>query len=408
MDTKTFAAFLEEQGQQHVLAYDAKLDAQGQAKLRAQVEAVDYTLIDRVRGEKKVEARGVFEPLDAVTLDVIEDKREEYQAIGAKALQAGKIAAVLLAGGQGTRLGCSGPKGVVDIGLTKPVYIFQRLFENTLEVIEATGAKIPFYIMTSDKNNDETVSFLKEHKYFGYPEEDIVFFQQDMTPSVDFDGKLLLEGPDQLSLSPNGNGGWFASMLKAGLKEDMDRRGVEWLNVFAVDNVLQRIADPVFVGATLDSGCTSGAKVVRKADPMERVGVLCLEDGRPSIAEYYEMTDEMIHSRKENGELSYAFGVILNYLFRRDALEDIVSRAMPVHIVEKKIPYMTLEGEMVKPTEPNGYKFELLVLDMVHMMDSCLSFEVDRNREFAPIKNPTGVDSIESARELLKLNQIEL
>jgi len=286
MDRQKFSDFLAKNDQMHVLAYYDKLDAAGQEKLAAQVLDVDYALIDRVRGEKKTEERGVFEPLDAVTLETIAENRENYMAAGAQALREGKIAAVLLAGGQGTRLGCPGPKGVVDIGLTKPVYIFQRLFENTMEVIEATGAKIPFYIMTSDKNHEETVTFLKEHKFFGYPEEDVVFFTQDMTPSVDFDGKLLLEGEDQLSLSPNGNGGWFASMLKAGLKEDMDKRGVEWLNVFAVDNVLQRIADPVFVGATLLSGCTSGAKVVRKADPMERVGVLCLEDGRPSIAEY--------------------------------------------------------------------------------------------------------------------------
>ncbi len=408
MDRNQFAQFLALHGQEHVLDFYDRLDQAGKDKLSAQVEAVDYSLIDRVREENKTEPRGHFEPLDAVTLDVIAQNRDSYFSAGAEALREGKIAAVLLAGGQGTRLGCSGPKGVVDIGITKPVYIFQRLFENTLEVVRATGAKLPFYIMTSDKNHEETVAFLKEHDFFGYPKEDVVFFRQDMTPSVDFEGRLLLEGPDQLSLSPNGNGGWFASMLKAGLKEDMDKRGVEWLNVFAVDNVLQRIADPVFVGATLLSGCTSGAKVVRKADPMERVGVLCLEDGRPSIAEYYEMTDEMIHSRRPDGELSYAFGVILNYLFRRDALENIVSKAMPVHIVDKKIPYITADGTAFKPSEPNGYKFELLVLDMVHMMDSCLSFEVKREKEFAPIKNPTGVDSIESARELLKGNGIEL
>ena len=202
-------------------------------------------------------------------------------------------------------------------------------------------------------------------------------------------------------MSPNGNGGWFASMMKAGLVEDMHEKGVEWLNVFAVDNCLQRIADPLFVGATIASGMESGAKVVRKAAPDEKVGVLCTEDGKPSIAEYYEMTEEMATLRKENGDLAYGFGVILNYLFSVEKLEKIVNYSMMTHIVEKKIPYMDVDGTFVKPEAPNGYKFELLVLDMVHMMEDCLPYEVVREREFAPIKNLHGIDSLDSARELM-------
>ena len=197
-------------------------------------------------------------------------------------------------------------------------------------------------------------------------------------------------------------------MAVTGVLKDVKERGVEWLNIFAVDNVLQRIADPVFVGATLESGCVSGAKVVRKADPHEKVGVLCLEDGKPSIVEYYEMTDEIINSREPNGDLSYNFGVILNYLFRVDKLEQIMNEKMPVHVVEKKIPYMTADGEYIKPETPNGYKYELLVLDMIHLLDNCLSFEVVRDYEFAPIKNKTGIDSVESARALLQKNGVAL
>ena len=152
--------------------------------------------------------------------------------------------------------------------------------------------------------------FFKEKSYFGYPEEYVKFFKQEMAPSTDYDGKLLMEAKDSLSLSPNGNGGWFYSMSVTGILDDVHQRGIEWLNIFAVDNVLQRIADPVFVGATIDSGRVSGAKVVRKADPNEKVGVLCLEDGRPSIVEYYEMTEEIINSREANGELSYIILVL--------------------------------------------------------------------------------------------------
>lgn len=210
-----------------------------------------------------------------------------------------------------------------------------------------------------------------------------------------------MEEPDTLSLSPNGNGGWFSSMVKAGLLEDLHNRGIEWLNTFAVDNVLQKIADPVFIGATIDSNYVSGAKVIRKVDPTERVGVLCLEDDRTSIIEYYEMSDEMRYQRNPDGQLSYGFGVILNYLFRVDKLEEILDTSMPIHVVEKKIPYLTVDGQFIDPETPNGYKFEELALDMVHILDNCLPFEVVREDEFAPIKNASGADSIESARELL-------
>ena len=178
--------------------------------------------------------------------------------------------------------------------------------------------------------------------------------------------------------------------------------------MFAVDNVLQRINDPAYVGAVIQSGCDCGGKVVRKAAPDERVGVLCLEDKKPSIVEYYEMTDDMIHLRDEKGNLLYNFGVILNYMFKVDCLEAIVNKDMPVHIVEKKIPYINEAGELVKPEKPNGYKFEELVLDMIHLMDSCLPYEVVREKEFAPIKNSTGVDSVESARKLLIENGVEI
>ena len=184
--------------------------------------------------------------------------------------------------------------------------------------------------------------------------------------------------------------------------------GVEWLNCFAVDNVLQRIADPCFVGAVIDQNCVSGAKVVRKADPEERVGVLCLEDGKPSIVEYYEMTHEMNYAKDEQGNYLYCFGVILNYLFRMDKLEEIIAKRMPTHVVEKKIPYVDPDGTAHAPETPNGYKFETLILDMVHMMDNCLAYEVDREREFAPVKNKVGVDSIDTARELLKKNGVEI
>lgn len=401
-------ALLKEKDQLQLLSFYDTLTPDRQEALLHQIEGIDWSLLDGLQSREAIHARGEFAPLSAMELSEIEARRPQLESIGLQAIREGKVAAVLLAGGQGTRLGFDKPKGMFNIGVTKELYIFECLFRNLMEVTKKAGVWVPFYIMTSDKNYDDTTSFLREKNYFGYNPEYIHFFKQEMAPSVDYDGKLLLEAPDCLSLSPNGNGGWYSSLCRYGYNKQMKEAGIEWLTAFAVDNVLQRINDPAFVGAVIDSGCDCGGMVVRKADPNERVGVLCTEDGRPSIVEYYEMTDDMIHLKDEKGNLLYNFGVILNYMFKLDHLEEIRSKRLPLHIVEKKIPYINEQGELIKPTAPNGYKFESLILDMIHMMDSCCPFEVDRTKAFAPIKNPTGVDSVESARKLLEANGVEL
>lgn len=373
-------------------------------KLEKQLDEMDWSYLDLIH--QKEQKRGTFAPLGAMEIPEIEEKKTGFTKVGMDAIRNTKVGAVLLAGGQGTRLGFDKAKGMYNIGVTKELYIFEQLIANLKKVTVAANAWVPLYIMTSDKNDEQTRAFFEEHAYFGYDPAYIRFFVQEMVPAVDFEGNVLIESNDSLAMSPNGNGGWFKSLVKAGLDRDLEEKGVEWLNVFAVDNVLQQIADPVFVGATIASGCVSGAKVVRKTNPYERVGALCLEDGKPSIVEYYELTPEMAEAVNENGSLLYGFGVILNYLFRLDKLLEIESRQLPLHIVEKKVPYLDENGMLQNPETPNAYKFETLILDMIYMMDNCLSFEVVREKEFAPVKNATGVDSVESARELLQKNHI--
>lgn len=375
-------------------------------KLQKQLEEMDWSYLELIHEKKQ--KRGKFEPLAAVELSEIAGKKDEYRKAGLTALRAGKVGAILLAGGQGTRLGFDKAKGMFNIGVNKNLYIFEQLIANLMEVTREADAWIPLYIMTSEKNDAQTRAFFEEHNYFGYCADYIKFFVQEMVPAVDFDGNLLMEEEDSLAMSPNGNGGWFKSMLRAGLDEDLKEKGIEWLNVFAVDNVLQRIADPIFVGATVLSGCVSASKVVRKVSPHERVGAMCLENGKPSIVEYYELTPEMAEATDSKGTLLYGFGVILNYMFRVDQLIAIAGSRLPLHIVEKKVPYLDENGVMHKPEEPNAYKFETLILDMIYMMDNCLAFEVEREREFAPVKNATGTDSVESARELLVKNGIAI
>ena len=398
----------EEDNQKYIKAMMEKNTTEQNEKLTKRLEEIDFSVLEHIERKETVNERGVFAPLDAVEVSEIEARGAEFKELGLKAIREGKVGAVLLAGGQGTRLGLDRPKGTLNIGVAKELYLFEQLLRNLMDVTDEAGVYVPLYIMTSNINNADTTAFFEEHDYFGYPKDYVKFFVQEMVPACDYEGRIYMESQTEVAMSPNGNGGWFSSMVNAGLLSDIKERGIEWINVFAVDNCLQRIADPMFVGATIAYGCESGAKVVRKAAPDERVGVLCTEDGKPSIAEYYEMTEEMATARKENGDLKYGFGVILNYLFSEKKLEQIADARMPIHVVEKKIPYMDVDGTFVKPEQPNGYKFETLVLDMVHMMDDCIPYEVVREKEFAPIKNLHGVDSLDSARELMKGCGIEL
>lgn len=416
-------------GQEHVLKYYDQLDEESQKELLLQIEETDMSILESCKDREEMSQKGVITPLAAMELEEIEANKDSFTETGIKAIREGKAGAVLLAGGMGTRLGSDDPKGMYNIGITRELFIFECLIQNLMEVVHQSDTWVHLFIMTSDKNHEATTGFLKEHEYFGYHSDYIHFFRQDMAPATDYQGKIYLEEKHRLSTSPNGNGGWFMSMKNSGLLDLVHSQGIEWLNVFAVDNVMQRMVDPVFIGATIQRNCVVGAKVVRKNAPDEKVGVMCLEDGRPSIVEYYELTQELCEAKDANGNPAYNFGVILNYLFHEPELEEMTGstpwdieekkisqcasvlctkRKLPLHIVEKKIPCLTEDGIKITPETPNGYKYETLVLDMIHQLESCLPFEVVRSKEFAPIKNRTGIDSVESARALLEENGVVL
>lgn len=405
MNYQEAMAKLEAFGQTHLLKYYDELSETERNQLLEQIEQTDFSVIHTDVGSGE---RGVITPIGVMQTAEIEANRERFVTAGLDEIRAGRVAAVLLAGGMGTRLGSNEPKGMYNIGITHELYIFECLINNLMEVTRQAGTFVHLFVMTSDKNHEATVDFFKERNYFGYDAEHVHFFLQEMAPATDYEGKVFLESKCRFSTSPNGNGGWYSSMKKSGLTELIKRNGIEWLNVFAVDNVLQRMIDPAFIGAAKINGVSVGSKVIRKASADERVGVMCLEDGRPSIVEYYELTDEMLVAKNPNGELAYNFGVILNYLFKTDELAKIADKELPLHIVKKKIPHIDEAGMKIEPNEPNGFKFETLILDMVHMLEGCCVFEVEREREFAPVKNRYGVDSVESARSLLEKNGVTL
>ncbi|MCR5630293.1 UTP--glucose-1-phosphate uridylyltransferase [Eubacterium sp.] len=400
---------LEKNNQEQLLKFVDELSDNEKNELLQQISEIDFSLLELLKDENKQTKKGVITPiLDVARLTDIEANSDKYKEAGLDIIRQGKAAAVLLAGGMGTRLGSDKPKGMYNIGITKDVYIFEMIIRNLLDVVKEAGNYIHLFVMTSEKNHEDTTGFFTEKNYFGYDKNFIHFFKQSMAPATDYNGKILLESKGRVATSPNGNGGWFKSMEDGNVMHIVDDEGIEWLNVFAVDNVCQRICDPKFIGATYLSGKPCGAKVVAKASPDEKVGVLCNEDGRPSIVEYYELTKEMMEEKDKDGNYAYNYGVILNYLLKVSDLKAIINDKLPVHIVEKKIKYVDDNGNEVSPETPNGYKFETLILDMIHMLDGCLGYEVLRDYEFAPIKNKTGVDSVESARELLKKNGVSL
>lgn len=400
---------LEKNNQSHLLEYFDELNDDQKEHLLEQISEIDFDLIKLIENADTPDERGVITPLDAeVSIKEIEENADKFRAKGVEAIKEGKVAALLLAGGMGTRLGSDKPKGMYNIGETKDVFIFEMLIRNLMDVVDEVGVWVPLYIMTSEKNDKDTREFFEEKNYFGYNKDYVKFFKQEMAPACDFNGKIYLERKDRISTSPNGNGGWFISFNKAGLLDEAKAKGIEYINLFAVDNVCQRMVDPLFVGAMLDGGYVSASKVVSKAAPEEKVGVLCLEDGKPSIVEYYELTEEMRYETLPDGSLAYKDGVILNYLFSIKALEENMNNNLVTHVVKKKIECLDENGNAKKPETENGYKFETLVLDMIHDMDNCLAYEVVREKEFAPIKNKTGVDSVDTAKELLKKNGVEL
>lgn len=409
MDYASTLALLKAKNQQQLLDYYDELSEQRKEILLSQIEKIDFKTLEDILGDikhSKERRIGKLAPADTLDIPSIEKNRAIYEEVGCRAIKQGKVAAVLLAGGQGSRLGISAPKGTYNIGISRELSIFGCQMENIKSVAEKVGYNFHLFVMTSEINDRQTRDFFADNEYFGYDKGKIHFYVQDVTPACSFDGKILLAEKHLPALVPNGNGGWYVSLLNSGYGKLLKSEGIEWLNVYGVDNVLQKICDPVFVGATLSAGVNCASKVVNKTNPEEKVGVLCKEDGVPTVIEYTEIGENK-NARNADGQLTFRAGVILNYLFSVKKLDGVCGDKLPYHVAEKKVSFIK-DGKPYSPEKPNAYKFELLAVDLVALMGNCLAFEVEREKEFAPVKNAVGADSVETARELLKLNGVEL
>lgn len=393
---------LKKYGQEHLLKFYDNLDENKKEKLLEQIENIDFELINSLYDSTKGNAKkdnAKIEPIDFIDKYKLNDKYKYYEEIGKKAIKAGELAVVTMAGGQGTRLGHSGPKGTFDIGLDSHKSLFELLCDSIKEEAKKYDVQIPWFIMTSKENNKDTIEFFKKNKYFGY-EKNIYFFIQGELPMIDTEGKILIGEDGLIKLAADGHGGVYESLVKSNMVNKMKELGCKWVFIGGVDNCLAKMVDPVLMGIAIDKNVTAAGKSVVKANPHEKVGAFCKKNGKPSVVEYSEITDEMAEAVDKNGELLYGESHILCNLFSVDAIERMGSNPLPYHIAFKKATYIDKDGNKVVPTSPNAFKFEAFLFDAFGEVDDMAILRVKREEEFAPVKNASGVDSPETARKL--------
>jgi UDP-N-acetylglucosamine/UDP-N-acetylgalactosamine diphosphorylase len=410
-DFKELESRLAGYGQQHVLKYWRDLDQGARDRLAAQIMALDLDALAPLTAKAMAETDRASVPADLEPPAVIEppagprdeDQFADARARGEKMLADGRVGIVLVAGGQATRLGFDGPKGAYPIGPVTRRSIFHIHASNILALERRHRTTLPWYIMTSEATDARTRAFFAEHDFLGLERPNVLFFQQGVMPATDFDGKLLLDRPDHIATSPNGHGGVVGALGSAGALEDMARRGVDTIFYFQVDNVLAKMADPVFLGFHDAHRAEMSSKVIAKTDPEEKVGILARWGGRVGVIEYSDLPDELAHERDADMRLRFRAGSIGVHVIARSFLERLNETGvkLPFHTARKKIAYLDDEGELVEPGEPNGLKFEMFVFDALREARSVVSLECLRADEFAPVKNAAGPDSVASARAML-------
>ena len=398
---------LKKYSQEHLLNNFKNLSEEKQKRLLEQIKNIDFDLIkslyDTTQNITTEIQDDQIKPIDFFDKEKLYDDYKKYKEIGEKAIRTKKLAAVTMAGGQGTRLGHDGPKGTYDIGLESHKSLFELLSDGLKEQGKKYGVIIPWFIMTSRENNDATVDFFAKHRYFGYEKDkNIFFFKQGELPMIDTEGKILIGEDGLIKEAANGHGGIYEALVKNGMTKKMRELGVEWVFIGGVDNCLVKMVDPVLMGIAIDKNVTAAGKSVVKANPQEKVGVFCKRNGRPSVVEYTEIPKEMSEATDENGNLIYGESHILCNLFNIDAIERMGSKPLPYHIAFKKATYIDKDGNKVVPDGPNAYKFEAFLFDAFGELDDMAILRVKREEEFAPVKNATGTDSPETARELYR------
>ncbi|MHC4913302.1 MAG: UTP--glucose-1-phosphate uridylyltransferase [Planctomycetota bacterium] len=403
---------VERHNQGHVLAFLEQLeDAEG-GGLLAQIEQLDFSqMADWVASCLKNPPSDVlvgdFGPASCYSLEPpdsdIARKYAEARDLGEELISAGKVAGMVVAGGQGTRLGFDGPKGDFPISPVKNKTLFRIFAETAAAVSKRYKTVCPWYIMTSPLNHAETLEVFRSNNYYGLDGGDVFIFEQGTLPNFSLDGKILLADKSRISCSPDGHGGSLKALYKSGAIADMKKRGVEFISYWQVDNPLISIFDPLFVGLHAFDEAEMSSKAVIKAEPKEKIGNFCLLDGKVTVIEYSDLPDELAEKRGPDGSLVFELGSIAIHIINRSFVERLNGEgfSLPLHRALKKIPHIDAKGRLVGPAKPNGIKLESFVFDALPLASKSIILETKRSEEFAPVKNRTGVDSAESTREMM-------
>ncbi len=380
--------------------FSPKADSLAKQIIKSDFPGINALYEDLYKNLGNVIERDILTPMKSTDISLLNSDKTNYLIEeGLKSIRNGEVAVITMAGGQGTRLGHNGPKGTFMLETNPPKSLFEIQCGQLLALKEKTGFAIPWLIMTSEENNSATIEFFQKNKFFGYDSEKIHFFQQDMLPIIDFGGKILVN-EDGIANGPNGNGGIFSSLKKSGNYEWLKTQGVKRVFVCGIDNALVKVADPIFIGFSIESSKLISSKSALKRSFDEKAGVFCYKDGKPSYVEYTEISHKDAKDRGVNGEYLYGDIGIVMYVFNMDILDEIAETPLPYHIAKKKTPYLLHTGEKIDPEQPNSIKFEAFIFDSFDRVPDIALLRVKREEEFAPIKNKEGEDSPMTALEM--------
>ncbi len=391
-------ALLARHGQEHVLASWDTLTRDAQAALLKQIDSLDFTTLAAMKAILAQPPAAPSDPEPGAALSPAPAERRAAAEHGAAALRQGKVGVILVAGGQGTRLGFDGPKGTYAIGPLSRASLFEIHARKIAALERRFGADVPFYIMTSEINDAATRAFFHDHGNFGLSAARVKFFIQGMLPALFPDGRLVMETAGRLFMGPDGHGGILQALQRTGMLQDMRQRGLDTLFYFQVDNPLVEIADPAFLGLHRDRQAQFSLKVCAKRDPAEGLGVIARRGTSGlAIVEYTELTPEQKAARTPGGDLQFKFGSVAIHIFSLDFLTATAKAGLPLHTAHKKVPCFD-GGRIIAPDKPNVFKFEKFIFDALPLAERALALEFDRAEEFSPVKNATGSDSPDTTR----------